>query len=52
MAPKFPVDPWRVRELELDRMDRTESLFALSYGHIGVRGNLDEGDRRAWPAPT
>ena len=44
--PQFPVEPWQVREakLELDRLDRTESLFALSNGHIGVRGNLDEGE--------
>ena len=44
--PQFPVEPWPVREpeLALDRLDRTESLFALSNGHIGVRGNLDEGE--------
>ena len=28
---------------------QTESLFALSNGHIGVRGNLDEGDPHGLP---
>ena len=44
--PKFPVEPWQLREpeIDLDRLARTESLFALSNGHIGVRGNLDEGE--------
>ena len=42
----FPVDPWSVREteLQLDRLQQTESVFALSNGHIGLRGNLDEGE--------
>jgi len=42
----FPPDPWRLRETSLDlgQLAQTESLFALSNGHIGVRGNLDEGD--------
>ena len=42
----FPVDPWSVREteLQLDRLEQTESVFALSNGHIGLRGNLDEGE--------
>jgi trehalose/maltose hydrolase-like predicted phosphorylase len=42
----FPVEPWCVREcvLDLDRLARSESLFALSNGHIGLRGNLDEGE--------
>jgi alpha,alpha-trehalose phosphorylase len=44
--PAFPVEPWALRETELDfdRLAQTESLFALSNGHIGVRGNLDEGE--------
>jgi alpha,alpha-trehalose phosphorylase len=39
-------EPWAVREttLELSLMAQTESLFALSNGHIGWRANLDEGD--------
>jgi alpha,alpha-trehalose phosphorylase len=42
----FPVEPWAVREtqLELDALARTESMFALANGHIGLRGNLDEGE--------
>ena len=43
---RFPVEPWRIREtaLDLDDLARTESLFALANGHIGLRGNLDEGE--------
>jgi alpha,alpha-trehalose phosphorylase len=42
----FPVEPWHLRETELnlDRLAQSESLFALSNGHIGLRGNLDEGE--------
>ncbi|MGI5181133.1 glycoside hydrolase family 65 protein [Dactylosporangium sp. CA-152071] len=42
----FPVEPWAVREteLDLDDLEQTESLFALSNGHVGLRGNLDEGE--------
>jgi alpha,alpha-trehalose phosphorylase len=42
----FPVEPWAVRETELnlDRLAQTESVFALSNGHIGLRANLDEGE--------
>jgi alpha,alpha-trehalose phosphorylase len=42
----FPVEPWAVRETELDleRLFQTESVFALGNGHIGLRGNLDEGE--------
>ncbi|GAB3586819.1 glycoside hydrolase family 65 protein [Calidifontibacter terrae] len=40
------VDPWCVRQvgLDLNGLGQSESIFALSNGHIGVRGNLDEGD--------
>ncbi|MEV4515058.1 glycosyl hydrolase family 65 protein [Dactylosporangium sp. NPDC049525] len=43
---KFPVEPWVIREtrLDLDDLGQTESLFALSNGHMGLRGNLDEGE--------
>jgi len=43
--PAFPIHPWRLAEtyLDLDVMPQTESLFALSNGHIGLRANLDEG---------
>ncbi|HEY2207011.1 MAG TPA: glycosyl hydrolase family 65 protein [Pseudonocardia sp.] len=30
-------------------MAQTESLFALSNGHIGLRGNLDEGEPHSLP---
>src|ERR1700704_5496302 len=42
----FPVEPWQVREPTLDRnlVEQAESVFALSNGHIGLRGNLDEGE--------
>jgi alpha,alpha-trehalose phosphorylase len=42
----FPVEPWSVREERLDpgRLGQAESVFALSNGHIGWRGNLDEGE--------
>jgi alpha,alpha-trehalose phosphorylase len=42
----FRVEPWAVRETELDleRLAQTESVFALANGHIGLRGNLDEGE--------
>src|SRR4051812_865955 len=46
MHPAFTVEPWSVREthLDLDVLAQTESLFALSNGHIGLRGNVDEGE--------
>jgi alpha,alpha-trehalose phosphorylase len=48
---RFPVEPWQVREqgLDLAVLAQTESVFALSNGHIGVRGNLDEGDPSGLP---
>jgi alpha,alpha-trehalose phosphorylase len=47
----FAVEPWRVveTELRLDALARTESVFALSNGHIGLRANLDEGDPHGVP---
>lgn len=44
----FPVEPWGVREkrLDLDLIAETESVFALANGHLGLRGNLDEGEPR------
>ncbi|MEU8178166.1 glycosyl hydrolase family 65 protein [Microbispora hainanensis] len=44
--PAFIVEPWSVRECHLhtDVLAQTESVFALSNGHIGLRGNLDEGE--------
>ncbi|MGH3785541.1 MAG: glycoside hydrolase family 65 protein [Pseudonocardiaceae bacterium] len=48
---RFAVEPWTVRESELDlaALGQTESVFALANGHIGLRGNLDEGDPHALP---
>ena len=50
-ASRLPIEPWSVREIALDlgRMGQMESLFALSNGHIGLRGNLDEGEPSAIP---
>ena len=47
----FEVDPWAVteRELHLDALAQTESVFALSNGHIGLRGNLEEGEPAGAP---
>src|SRR6186997_1429512 len=47
----FPVEPWCVREtkLQLELLAQTESIFALSNGHIGLRGNLDEGEPYGLP---
>ncbi|HEY1763213.1 MAG TPA: glycosyl hydrolase family 65 protein [Acidimicrobiales bacterium] len=44
--PFFDVEQWRLREgaLDLDVLAQSESLFTLSNGHIGWRGNLDEGE--------
>ena len=47
----YPVDPWHIREtrLDLDLLAQSESVFALANGHIGVRGNLDEGEPHGLP---
>jgi len=47
----FGVDPWAIPEsqLRLELLSQTESIFALSNGHIGLRGNLDEGE--PWGRP-
>ena len=49
--PVYDVEPWRIREplLELEDLARSESVFALSNGHIGLRGNLDEGEPHGLP---
>ena len=49
--PAYPVEPWCLRETELhlDVLAQSESLFALSNGHIGWRGNLDEGEPYGLP---
>jgi alpha,alpha-trehalose phosphorylase len=47
----YGVEPWCVREarLDLDVLAQSESVFALSNGHIGLRGNLDEGEPHGLP---
>lgn len=47
----FAVEPWSIteRELHLDILAQTESIFALSNGHIGLRANLDEGEPSGSP---
>src|SRR5438128_11929539 len=49
--PAFTVEEWGVREmgLHLATLAQTESIFALSNGHIGLRGNLDEGEPHGLP---
>lgn len=49
--PAFTVEEWKVRETQcdLDILAQTESIFALSNGHIGLRGNLDEGEPHELP---
>ncbi|GAA2273292.1 glycosyl hydrolase family 65 protein [Streptomyces atrovirens] len=47
----YAVEPWTVRErsLDLDVLAQSESVFALSNGHVGWRGNLDEGEPHGLP---
>jgi alpha,alpha-trehalose phosphorylase len=49
--PAFATEPWAVRErgLHLDVLAQSESIFALSNGHVGMRGNLDEGEPHGIP---
>ncbi|GAA3013879.1 glycoside hydrolase family 65 protein [Actinokineospora diospyrosa] len=46
MSGGFDLAPWELRwtGLAVDQLHRTESVFALSNGHIGLRGSLDEGE--------
>ena len=47
----YEVEPWQLRwdGLAVGELRRTESTFALSNGHIGMRGTLDEGEPRGLP---
>ncbi len=49
--PAFSLEEWSIRETELDfdTLAQCESIFALSNGHIGLRGNLDEGEPHGLP---
>jgi beta-phosphoglucomutase len=44
VRPLYPVDPWQIRELAFDaeHRGRNETIFALSNGHLGLRGNVEE----------
>jgi alpha,alpha-trehalose phosphorylase len=48
---EFRVEPWCLRATDLDVavLAQTESVFALGNGHIGWRGNLDEGEPHGLP---
>lgn len=57
---RFSPEPWALRvsvdavsgyprELDPRIIAQTESMFALSNGHVGLRGSLDEGEPRAVP---
>jgi alpha,alpha-trehalose phosphorylase len=49
--PAFTVEPWALHETELslEVLAQSESVFALANGHIGLRGNLDEGEPNGLP---
>lgn len=44
--PRYPIDPWIVRETAYspEILGQSETIFALSNGYLGFRGNLDEPD--------
>ena len=47
----YECAPWQLRwrGFDLRELRRTESTFALSNGHVGMRGTLDEGEPRGLP---
>jgi alpha,alpha-trehalose phosphorylase len=47
----YDVLPWSIHEPRLDvtRLAQSESVLALSNGHIGLRANLDEGEPHGLP---
>ena len=50
----FAIDPWSIpeRELHLDLLPQTESIFALANGHIGLRGTSTRASPPESPGPT
>jgi alpha,alpha-trehalose phosphorylase len=50
-TPRYEIEPWQLRwrGLDLDALHKTESTFALSNGHIGLRGTFEEGEPRGLP---
>ncbi|HEY5316565.1 MAG TPA: family 65 glycosyl hydrolase, partial [Solirubrobacteraceae bacterium] len=47
----YEAEPWALHERALrpDLLAQSESVFALSNGHLGLRGNLDEGEPAGLP---
>ena len=45
----FAIEPWSLRQVHFstELLAQAESLFALSNGSLGLRGNLDEGEPTA-----
>jgi alpha,alpha-trehalose phosphorylase len=46
--PRFDIDEWSIVAdgVDVENLAHEESVFGLSNGHVGWRGNLDEGDPR------
>ncbi len=44
-SPLYPIEPWSVRETSFDPATcrRSESVFALGNGYLGIRGAFEEG---------
>ncbi|MBV1894049.1 MAG: glycoside hydrolase family 65 protein [Ilumatobacteraceae bacterium] len=42
---RFPIDPWQLREVaySADDLGKTETIFALGNGYLGMRANPEEG---------
>ncbi len=42
---RYPLEPWRLVETEFraDDLGRTETVFSVGNGYLGLRGNLEEG---------
>ena len=49
--PEFSVEPWGIAAAgtDLETLAQSETLFTLSNGHLGWRGNLDEGEPAGMP---
>jgi len=49
--PAYELETWCLREtsLDLELLAPSESIFALANGHLGLRGNLDEGEPYGLP---
>lgn len=45
----FTIEPWSLRQVHFtaELLAQAESLFGLSNGNLGLRGNLDEGEPTA-----